>query len=149
MHIVKISSWIIKVNTVETTEFYTNEGYIDCTCDYCKNYLLCCANFPKEVHNLFNELCIDPKKEGEIMHFNENEDGSHFYLPFYHLSGQLLSLSELEFITRDKNVKVNKLVMSNDYNIDFTEKLSLVPEDFPEPTIEFRISFNLPWLLTI
>lgn len=146
MHIVKISNWIIKVNTDETTEFYTKDDYIDCSCDYCKNYLLCCDIFPEEIHILFNELCISPKKEGEIMHFNENENGTHFYVPFYHLSGQILSLSEFEFIKQNRKIKIKKLDMLHDYNIEFTENLSLVPENFPEPIIEFSLSLNLPWL---
>ncbi len=148
MHIVKIFNWIIKVNTDETKDFYANEGYISCPCDYCKNYLLCCDIFSESINNLFNELFINPKKEGEVMHFNENKDGTHFYLPFYHLSGQILSLSEFEFIKKNKNITVSELVLPNDYQVDFTDKLSLVPEDFPEPTIEFSLSLNLPWLLT-
>jgi len=147
MHVVKISNWIIKVNTAETIDFYTKDNYINCSCDYCKNYLLCCDNFPEDVHILFNELCIDPKKEGEIMHFNKNEDGTHFYSPFYHLSGQILSLPEFEIIKKNKKVTVNKLDMSHDYEIDFTEYLSLIPENFPEPIIQFSLSLNLPWLL--
>lgn len=55
MHIVKISNWIIKVNTDETTEFYTKDDYIDCSCDYCKNYLL---NTSKRVLSLFLFLLL-------------------------------------------------------------------------------------------
>ena len=78
---IKLGSWIIEVDVSKTKEFYDNFHFItdDCECDFCANYFLVCNRFPKEIKELFTSLGIDPRKEGEISHYRENDDETHLY----------------------------------------------------------------------
>jgi hypothetical protein len=40
--------------------------------------------------NIFKLLGIDPRKEGEVYEYLENEDGTHLYGGFYHIVGRII-----------------------------------------------------------
>jgi hypothetical protein len=146
MKIMKFGIWTIEIDVSKTKRFYDNYHLIteDCQCDYCANYVLACDKFPLEIKELFNSLGIDPRKEGEVSHYLENQDKTHFYGAFYHIAGKIIEgptteNSELLSPNFFENTKVD---------ICFSEELTLVPEGFPTPTIQFEIHMNFPWFVT-
>jgi len=148
---IKLGSWIIEVDLRKTKKFY-DEYYLiteGCDCDYCANYVLACDKFPQEITELFNSLGIDPRKEGEVSQYMENQDGTHLYGAFYHIVGNIIEGPKLWGpTTEESEVSSPNFVEHSGVEIGFSEDLALVPEGFPTPTIQFEIQMNVPWLLS-
>ncbi|MFV8830382.1 hypothetical protein [Alkalihalobacterium sp. APHAB7] len=146
----KIGPWTIEVDVDKTKEFYDKYHLIteDCDCDYCANYVLACDRFPSEMKDLFQSLGIDPRKEGEISEYMENQDSTHLYSAFYHMVGRIIEGPKL-WTPSKKGSKVStpSFVEYHGVEIGFSEDLALVPDGFPVPTIQFEIQMNVPWLL--
>jgi hypothetical protein len=142
--------WEIEVDVDRTKEFYDKYHLIteDCECIYCANYVLACDNFPQDIKGLFGSLGIDPRKEGEISQYTENNDGTHLYGAFYHIVGRIIRGPEL-WVPTQKGSEVSSPNFAELKNIGagFTQDLSLVPEEFPLPAIQFEIEIDVPWLL--
>ncbi|MCJ0930571.1 hypothetical protein MST22_05340 [Virgibacillus halodenitrificans] len=142
----KVGPWVIETDVNLTKNFYNNYHVItkDCSCDYCANYILACANFPPEIKNFFDSLGIDPCKEGEISHYIENKDGTHLYSAFYHMIGRVITKPQVWELPNNE-ISIFSLA---GYEIGFSEDLDLVPEGFPTPTIQVEIEMTIPWLLS-
>lgn len=148
---IKLGSWTIEVDVSKTRSFYDNYHLIteDCECDYCANYVLACDKFPKSTKELFNFLGIEPRKEGEVSQYIENQDGTHLYAAFYHTVGKIIEGPKLWVpSSEDSEVSLPNFVEHHGVDIGFSEDLALVPEGFPKPTIQFEIQMNVPWLLS-
>jgi hypothetical protein len=145
-----IGPWTIEVDVDKTNAFYDDYYLITegCDCDFCANYVLACEKFPPEIKNLFYSLGIDPRKEGEVLEFMENEDGTHLYGAFYHIVGRIIKGPSL-WVPTNKSSEVSSHLFFKYHGIDvgFTEDLALVPEKSPLPVIQFEIQMNVPWLL--
>ena len=145
---IKVGGYVLEIDVNQTRQFYEKHHFIteDCDCDYCANYILACDTFSSEVKHLFNILGIDPRKEGEISEYIENDDGTHLYSALYHIVGKIIDRTELQLLTNsEKGVSIPNC---DEVEIDFNEKdLDLVPDDFPKPTVQFEIQLNIPWLL--
>jgi len=147
----KIGSWIIEVDTKKTKDFYEQYHLITegCECNYCANYVLACDQLPEEIKILFNSLGIDPRKEGEVSEYMKNEDGTHLYGVFYHVVGRIIKGPQLWV----PNMESSEVFSPNfekyfDVEIGFSDEISLVPEGFPTPIIQFEVQMNVPWVLT-
>lgn len=86
MEILEFRDWKLEINPELTRTFYTDLPFIGedphCSCIYCRNYVFTTKLFPKEIQQLCSSLGIDLTKQGEVNHFYQDEDGSHFYLTF-------------------------------------------------------------------
>ncbi|MCM3618390.1 hypothetical protein M3936_12440 [Sutcliffiella horikoshii] len=142
---IKIGSAVMEVDVVKTKEFYSGYHSItdDCACDYCANFVRASDCFSEEVKELFASLGIDPRKEGELSHYEENADGTHFYSAFYHFVGRMMDVPLLS----DKDRSSLTFLELQGVHIAFHEKLELVPEGFPVPTLQLEIQLNVPWML--
>ncbi|MDY7220745.1 hypothetical protein [Halalkalibacterium halodurans] len=148
MRQIKLGSWTILFDKSKTQKFYENDRLIteSCECDYCANYVLACENLPYELKGLFLTFGIDPRKEGEISHYMENKDGTHFYGAFYHFVGKIIkSPKQWE---ADSGVAYPIFTKDKGLEISFSEDLYLVPNGFPTPTVQLDIQLNVPWLLS-
>ncbi|MFJ7826640.1 hypothetical protein [Psychrobacillus sp. NPDC096623] len=147
---IKVGSWDIEIDVNRTKEFYKNYHLITegCSCDFCANYVLACDIFSQDIMNIFNLLGIDPRKEGEVSEYMENEDGTHLYGGFYHVVGRIIKGPNL-WVPTKKGSEVSSPTFINYKGIEigFSNDLVLVPEDFPTPVIQFEFQMNVPWLL--
>lgn len=132
----QIGQWLLEVDLEITKGFYEHFHFIteDCSCNYCKNYVIATNYFPQEIKEMFQSLGIDPRKEGEVMQYTENDDQTHLYGVFYHLVGRIID---------------GPSTFTEFYGmvIRFSEELELVPNQFPEPTIQLDLQLNIDWLL--
>jgi hypothetical protein len=150
MEQIKVGSWLIEIDVIKTKEFFQKYHLIteDCGCDYCSNYVLTCDSFPKDIMNTFNILGIDPRKEGEIYECIDNEDGIHLYGGFYHIVGRIIDGPDLWKPSEEtEEFSSPHHIDHNHIEIGFSKKLTLVPDNFPKPVIQFEFEMNVPWLL--
>lgn len=148
---IKMGAWVIEVDMDKTLDFYTDYHLIteDCTCDYCANYVLACTDFPSMYKGVFDSLGIDPRKEGEISHYMEKDNGTHLYGVFYHIVGRIIKGPQL-WVPTQKGSEVSSPHFATYHGIElgFSEDLMLLPEGFPEPAIQFEMEVTIPWLLS-
>lgn len=107
-----------------------------CGCLDCSNYVKACEALDEQVKGFFDQFGVDPRKEGEIWHVYENEDGVHHYDGFYHFIGEIVGIDKLDWI------EVGKFTfgLTNSSN-----ESALVPDSFPNPIIELSIKACLSW----
>lgn len=143
MKTVYLQDWILKIDVEKTKEYYDSITVEDgCDCDYCKNYIKACETFSKEVTDFYTMLGIEPRKEGEFMEFETDTD-KHLYMGFYHLVGEIVKRPNKG---ADKWDDANIIKIGN-VKFTFTDKLDLVPDNFPKPVIQLGFEVMLPWLL--
>lgn len=150
---IRLKNWIIEIDFEKTKTFYDSYHLITdgCDCIYCMNYVQAISHLPFEVLAFFKSFEIDPRKEGEISHYCENDDGTHLYGGFYHIVGTLSSGPDV-WVKTDKEGS-HAYLDTNLYELDgfsfgFTYRLSLVPDGFPEPTLQIEFQGNIPWVIS-
>jgi hypothetical protein len=149
---VRIGRWLLEIDRAWTREFYRKHRLIteDCSCIYCRNYVIACKTFAKEVLDFFDSLGIIPDREAEVYECNENEDGTHFYGGFYHIVGQVLEGKDCgEQVDADSssNLNDNDLIEIEGFNFEFTDRREMVPKDFPELIIQIEFYADILWVL--
>ncbi len=127
--------WEIEVDKDVTIQAYTGLS-VSCNCAYCRNFFIVCNNLPVEYIQFLTQLGIDPMKPAEIVEYNENPDGTHYYGWWYHVAGQ---------ITKESNAE--KVMLSPNIEIIIRNKNELVAKDFPRPVIQIEFFSNLLWSL--
>ncbi|WJY27537.1 MULTISPECIES: hypothetical protein [Sporosarcina] len=139
--------YVVTIDRTSTKNYYDTHQFIteDCGCSYCANYRLACDHFPQEIQDLFDVLGIDPRKEGEVSEVGVNADGTHLYVAFYHLVGEILAgPGPYPAVGGEHDVR---FVCPDRVEMDFSDELDLVPDNFPQPAVQFEIQLNVPWLL--
>ncbi|WP_426445364.1 hypothetical protein ACP26L_18860 [Paenibacillus sp. S-38] len=143
-----IAGWIIEVDVDKTSEYYASERTHAeaCSCIYCRNYVMAFETIPKSVLIFLNSLGIDPIKQvGEIFESCRNENGSHLYHGWYHVVGRIIQ--GIDCMVPPTNWREIDLYIVDGIKFGFTNKLELVAENFPEPTIQLEFEANIPWVL--
>lgn len=107
-----------------------------CGCSDCSNYIRACETLDEQVKDFFDQFGVDPRKEGEIWHVYENDEGVHYYDGFYHFVGEIIGTYELDWI----EVGNFKFGLTNASN-----ESTLVPDRFPNPIIELSVKAYLSW----
>lgn len=124
----------IEVDKDSTVQAYTKLS-VSCTCGYCRNFLAAYQDLSQDCLTFLSNLGIDPAKPAEIVEYNNNGDGTHYYGWWYHAVGQITGEGEIntEFASEIKMVA--------------RAGTDLVPPDFPRPVIQIEFFANIPWVL--
>ena len=137
--IIKLSEWILEVETEKNLGYYKNIPSIQC-CPNCDNYIAAINRMPRELNELFNKLGVIPEKAINISHLTGLENNMHLYNPTYFIVGNILSTP------REKNCTY---AFNEDFEVYFGEKMiaPIGTKNFPKPTFQFDIICSLPWVL--
>lgn len=130
----QVFEWEVEFDKDKTAQAYIPLS-VGCNCAYCKNFLVVCQNLPSDYIEFLIQFGIDPTKPAEIVEFNENPDGTHFYGWWYHVAGQL------------KNENETHIKFNPEIDMVFRNKRDLAPKDFPLPSFQIDFFSNLPWVL--
>lgn len=106
-----------------------------CDCPYCRNFLIAFQGLPSEFITILHKFGIDPAQPTEIVHYNDNLDGTHQYGWWYHLVGQIISGTE------------SLVDFAQGMQIEFRNKDELAPKNFPRPIVQVEFFAQLPWFL--
>ena len=140
--LIKIDGWLIEVDREATQAAYLNEHSIStCGCDYCQNYFAACmmhtAHSPATVA-LFQRLGITPEKEAEVHAIYANQEKTQVsYGGWYHLVSRMIERAE----------KQAYAVIDDHFEVTFTEKQSLLSNEFPRPVLQMEFTGFIPWVL--
>lgn len=104
---------------------------------------------PKSVMQIFDTFGIDPRKEGEVSQYYEDDDGLHLYGGFYHIVGRLVEGPDC-WVKSEDNLEqlTNELYEIDGFTFGFTYGLSLLPENFPMPALQLEFQGKLPWVIS-
>lgn len=139
---IQLANWILDIDSEKTKKYYDSITIEDnCTCAYCRNYIKACESFSKDVLDFYKLLGIDPQKEGEFMEY-KIDINKHLYSGFYHLIGEIVKRPSNKKTWDDLNI-----INVDNVKFVFTDKLDLVPDNFPKPVIQLEFEVVLPWLL--
>jgi hypothetical protein len=130
----KILSWEIQFDKEATIQAYLSLP-AQCDCAYCRNFHMIVQRLPSDFASLLQKIGIDPTQPAEIVHYNVNPAGTHYYGWWYHFVGQIINGDEsLEDLTQG-------------VQIEFRSKDELAPKNFPRPIVQVEFFANLPWVL--
>lgn len=148
---ITIGKWNLEVDVEKTKKFYQTYPQITegCNCLYCKNFVVAVAHLPQPVMDFFEQLGIDPTKEGEVSGYCENDDGTHLYGVFYHIVGRLISGPDcwVKTGTETSHLNTNNLINISGFSFGFTNGINLLPDGFPKPSLQLEFEGNVPWIL--
>jgi hypothetical protein len=132
---VELLRWRLVVDVEATAKAYRRmvEG---CTCAYCRNFHAAHAHVPAAVRQTLRSLGVDPIRPAEIVEYNRNSDGTHFYSWWYHVVGQMPS-----------DVPRIQAWLTPDVGVNVQAKSDCVEPGFPSPRLQIEFSANLPWAL--
>jgi hypothetical protein len=130
----KILHWEIEFDKELTTQAYLSLPD-QCNCGYCRNFQRVFKGLSSEFVTLLQKLGIDPAQPAEIVHYNDNHDGTHHYGWWYHFVGQIMSGDE------------SWEDFAQGMKVEFRNKDELAPENFPRPIVQLEFLSNLPWVL--
>ena len=132
---IRILDWQFEFDQAATAEAYTRLS-MDCTCSFCRNFLIAVHHLPIEYDHFWWQFGIDPLKPAEIIEYNRNHDGTHFYSWWYHVVGRMI-----------KGDNSGARPLESGITVEISSKNYLVAPDFPRPVLQLEFFANLPWLL--
>jgi len=149
MEILQIGQWNLQYDTEATCHIYSRipfGGAEECGCDMCRNFIMARDQiYPKEVHDTFEILGIDMKKETEASHVHRIEPGWHFYLGMFHFIGKV---EHNKASNNQKKGPLKLVPVTKNFSWGFLSKSNLAHKEFAEHTlVQIDFSVVVPWLL--
>lgn len=143
-----IGTWVIDCDKLSTQKAYENLDFktVKCSCQSCLNYYKAVSAFPTVVYDFFNDLGIDINKPVEIYNLDYS-NGVVSYGGFYYLVGEYLLGNDIKQSISDTSPSPSFYKLEQDYAIAFTRDLDILPDNFPENSVQLEISFSVPWVL--
>ncbi len=135
---IRLGDWLLEVDIEATRRAYLGARPIDlCGCQGCHNYSALASAFSGDLLAFFQWFGMDPAKEAEVFVYCQDRAGLHFYGGFYHLVARI----------REQPDPLSFFSVTEQFWVSFTQKTSLVPNDFPQPVLQMEIQAALPWVL--
>jgi len=137
----QIGDWTIEIDQVATQRIYATLPLLTSSCDclFCRNYAEACKSLSPTVLEFFDNLGIDPTKATEVYELSKLDNGLHSYGGIYHLVGRMVDT--LESV---ENFEVDKT-----FEVSFTTKLELTPEEFTDPVVQMNFLTDIVWVASI
>lgn len=104
--------------------------------------------FPKEVLTLFEALGIDYKKETEVSHHEELENGLHQYFGWFHYKGSFEGENCLQN-AEDENKIIELTTLTKTFKIGFRNANFLTAFDDRKNIVQIEYECILPWVLDV
>jgi len=145
--LVRFRKWTFSVDKAETAKVYaatTVSEAVRCGCDNCLNFEVARElAFPLEVRELFLELGVDYRREGEVFIWQSFPDGRQHYGGWFHFRGTIVtgpSLTQLGPLNLESLTDSFKIGFCVGNNPTFFSDLS--------SAVQIEFETYLPWLLT-
>ena len=107
-----------------------------CSCSGCRNFARLRHDvYPEAFRDLLNTLGVDPKKEGEAVHYGPKETGRHLYGGWFYFVGEVVEAGE-----RSSNA-------SDDFQYWTGTSFPRPPVAFGKTVAAVEFMTELPWVL--
>lgn len=135
----ELHDWVLTCDVEATRRIYSQiseGGANECVCDYCKNYSrLRSRVFPENARVFLARLGVDWRREAEVVHYNIEDSGLHFYGGWFHFIGNIA-------------VKGTQFQVTGNFSLDFGEQYAPMFAQFKnKPTVRIDFYTYLPWIL--
>jgi hypothetical protein len=150
---VEIGPWTLEVDRELTASNYRDLRLISesCHCTYCLNFVSAYDHFPPFLKEFFDEFGIDPRKEGEVYHFQDDGEAIYSYAGFFHFVGRIIQTSNdsrlHSKVFGSPNLYFN---MFGPFEVNFNTENQLVQKSFPKPLVQLNfLNLELPWMFDL
>jgi len=130
--------WQIAFDRAATQRAYELVGE-GCSCGYCRNFAIASSHLPPAYYHLLRDLGIDANKPAEVVEYQKNPDGTHYYGWWFHVIGTMHTANP------DAPGKATSITAG--LTMFFWPKDYLLPASFSQPVLQVEFFGNLPWLL--
>lgn len=156
--IFELGNITLDIDIEKTKTYYESASLLtdDCSCDWCNNFAHGYKKLSNIILDFFIKLGVDISKPAEIIAFCSEDNGnSIYYGGFYHICGCMLTDTDcwatnfnFKGATCSSISESNCFSVTQDFSVGFTNSISLLEDDFPEPVIQMEIFIhNFPWVL--
>lgn len=104
--------------------------------------------YPKEIKDLFQQLGIDYKKETEVSHHLNLENGMHIYTGWFHFKGTFEGPDYLEKHSED-NKEFNTKEITKKFSIGFRNESFLTHFEDRSNLVQVEFECMIPWVLDL
>lgn len=134
---VRFGPWTIAVDPEATARANAAlvPGTVRCGCFFCKQFRHGRASGDFQFFKDLERLSLDAERETEVTHFRELEDGSHLFLGWYHIVGEIAGGPPEGVFHR----------WSDDVEVTVARRRDALPSGFPDPTLQIDFIARLPW----
>lgn len=148
----ELGNYILDIDVERTKSFYEYAETITdgCDCQGCRNYAAWAATLSEEPKYKLESMGIQLDKTPEVYANCSNGDGSLLYGGFYHLCGRIVRGKDpWRQVTENGKALDDDVFVSitDNYQVAFTEDISLLEKGFPTPVIQMEIIANIPFVL--
>ncbi len=146
-------SWRFEVDIHRTKEVYDNVEMgspESCQCNACKNFSANRENiYPVEIKKLLTELGVDYKKESEVCHYCQLENGKHFYGGWFHFKGKIVAGEDCKVNLPNGGSEVNTTPVNEYFQIGFMKgaNLSFFAPDERNELVQVEFLATSDWVL--
>ena len=108
--------------------------------------------YPEEIKTLFGQLGIDYKKETEVSHHVNLENGMHVYTGWFHFKGSFEGPNYLDKISKDnpeEDKEFNVTEISKTFSIGFRNENFLTNFEDRSNLVQVEFECMIPWILDL
>ena len=155
----RIGDQLIRFDRDATVAAYaqTKKGEADfCGCSGCRNFVLVRNKaYPTAFLELSNTLGIDPKKEGEAIHYGPIEGDVHFYGGWFYIVGEMIeegerlpSMENVQLARATQDLKTARgFTFNSDFQYWFSSVFPRPPATFGLKVVTLEFEARIPWVL--
>lgn len=134
---VQFGPWTIALDeraTVEASSLLV-PGTERCGCFFCRQFRHGRATLNYDFFDQLTTLSLDPERETDVTHFRELEDGSHLFLGWYHIVGDVVAGPAEGIFHR----------WGDEVEVTLARRRDALPDTYPEPALQIDFIVRLPW----
>ena len=142
-----ITRWEIEHDPAATRACYAQIPVgAGCDCATCRNFIAVDSAFPSEFRSLAELLAIDLTKPAEIVHYNREDSGLHFYGGWFHIVGSIISGEDA---LQNGRILLERLLPN--FELGFRRHTVVVDDAFlvyrSDSLIQIEFQTKLPWII--
>jgi len=134
---VQFGPWTIAIDERATAKAASMivPGTERCGCFFCRQFRHGRATLGYRFFDDLTALGIAPERETDVTHFRELEDGSHLFLGWYHIVGEIVAGPAEGVFHR----------WGDEVEVTVARRRDALPVAFPDPALQIDFIVRLPW----
>lgn len=132
--ILRIGENVLNIDIERTRMYFEQNDQEICDCLGCKNYQLFAQDPGDKLDAFFSQFGLKMANVIESTALESEKKETLSYYCFYHLCGEIIHEASEDHV--DDNMQIR-----------FKEEKDLMAENFPQPSLQMDLWFDVPWIL--